>query len=316
MAIQFRCETCGKLLSVPGGSGGKTAQCPECGHMMAVPVETTSFGDSMPGEHEQFRDAVSDNPYQAPAMENTAAEPNFAYSGVLKPTLVDVGDLFSLTWRTIARRTGDFVILAVIVVLIGLGFHVADVVMKTVCGMQVVQTTMPFRGMDGLYSIETFSLPYSLYGFVAWIALFWIDIGEIICFLKLIRGQAIDYADLVRGGPFLMRFLGVKILFGLAVAGGLLLLLFPAVIFALMFMISKYFVIDRQAGVTEAMGLSRDFMNGNKWNVFLFVILVLLLMIVGAFFTCGFGFILFAPILGLAYATIYLAVTGQISVVE
>lgn len=42
MPIEFKCPQCGKLLRVPGGSGGKKAKCPSCKAVVEVPAPTPS----------------------------------------------------------------------------------------------------------------------------------------------------------------------------------------------------------------------------------------------------------------------------------
>ena len=41
MPIQFRCNSCQKLLKVPDDSGGKGCKCPHCGEQMKVPLPST-----------------------------------------------------------------------------------------------------------------------------------------------------------------------------------------------------------------------------------------------------------------------------------
>ena len=36
--MKLKCTKCGVVLSIPGGSGGKTLKCPKCAQLLEVPV--------------------------------------------------------------------------------------------------------------------------------------------------------------------------------------------------------------------------------------------------------------------------------------
>ncbi len=40
MSIEFACKNCDRLLRVPGGSGGKSCECPSCGTLLDIPKPT------------------------------------------------------------------------------------------------------------------------------------------------------------------------------------------------------------------------------------------------------------------------------------
>ena len=48
MAIEFRCNTCTKLLRIPDEHGGKSAQCPECGNITQVPMVGSTDAQAPP----------------------------------------------------------------------------------------------------------------------------------------------------------------------------------------------------------------------------------------------------------------------------
>ena len=67
--------------------------------------------------------------------------------------------------------------------------------------------------------------------------------------------DAVDLSALWHPRPFL-KFLGASILLMLAIVAGLILLIVPGIIFALMFMFTTFIVIDRDAGPIEAIGIN------------------------------------------------------------
>jgi uncharacterized membrane protein len=90
--------------------------------------------------------------------------------------------------------------------------------------------------------------------------------------------------DLSRIGtiiPQIPSYLVSKILYGLIVLVGLLLLVIPGLIAAYMFLYVGYLVIDRGMGPVAALGESRILTDGYKMDLFLFSLVVALVNILG-----------------------------------
>jgi uncharacterized membrane protein len=91
-------------------------------------------------------------------------------------------------------------------------------------------------------------------------------------------------ADLSRlgdlAGIFVPYLIG-KILYGVIVLVGLVLLIVPGLIASYMFLYVGYLIIDRKIGAIEALKESRAITDGVKWDLFLFSLLVGLINIVG-----------------------------------
>ncbi len=322
MAIQFRCEKCGKLLSVPGGSGGKTAQCPECGHAMAVPVETTSFGDSMPDERESnVSSAPLENPYASPSMEETALdEPTVI--GELRHTQVSLGDLFLLAIRPLRRRPVEFPLFCLVMMGLVVLMHFAEETASELCFRSL--------GFGGLICVTL----------VFFVLVGWVSSGGVICFLRILRGEKLNYGDLLRGGPFLMRWIAFMLVYGLlAFAGAFIYFTFAtfdqisAILLAIFcgsigvwYLIGSSaticFVVDRDVGIVEAIRLSFAFMKKNMLQVFgYYLILWGGLILAGELFELapspslrlGLGQAISSAFIYFG-AVIYLAVTGQTAV--
>ena len=91
-------------------------------------------------------------------------------------------------------------------------------------------------------------------------------------------------ADLSKIGGLLPQFLpylGGKILYGLIVLIGLILLVVPGVIVSYMLLYVGYLIIDRNLGPIEALKESKVVTDGSKWHLFLFSLAVALLNIAG-----------------------------------
>jgi uncharacterized membrane protein len=77
-----------------------------------------------------------------------------------------------------------------------------------------------------------------------------------------------------------------------------------------------FFIVDRNASITEAFQLSREFTRGNRLSIFA---ITLLIGIAGGFFslcTCYLGLIVYIPYMMLAFAMMYLMATGQTTALQ
>jgi len=81
--------------------------------------------------------------------------------------------------------------------------------------------------------------------------------------------------------PQFLPYLGGKILYGLIVLVGLVLLIVPGIIVSYMFLYVGYLIIDRQLGPIEALKESKVVTDGSKMNLFLFSLVIALINIVG-----------------------------------
>ena len=91
-------------------------------------------------------------------------------------------------------------------------------------------------------------------------------------------------ADLSRIGeilPQIPAYLGGKVLYGLIVLVGLVLLIVPGIIVAYMFLYVGYLIIDRGLGPIAALSESRVLTDGYKLDLFLFSLVVAFVNIVG-----------------------------------
>jgi len=81
--------------------------------------------------------------------------------------------------------------------------------------------------------------------------------------------------------PQYPRYLGGKILYGLIVLVGLVLLIIPGIILSYMFLYVGYLIIDRNIGPIDALKESKAITKGSLLQLFLFTIVIAVLNIVG-----------------------------------
>jgi len=104
--------------------------------------------------------------------------------------------------------------------------------------------------------------------------------------------------------PQLPSYLAGKILYGLIILVGLILLIVPGIIASYMFLYVGYLIIDRGLGPIEALKESRAITDGVKWDLFLFSVVIGLLNILGVLFLFV-GLLITVPITLMASAFVY-----------
>lgn len=109
--------------------------------------------------------------------------------------------------------------------------------------------------------------------------------------------------------PF-WKYLGATILLGLAIAVGLVLLIVPGIILGLMFMFTTFVVIERELGPVDAMSESYRLTRGHKWQLFGFLLLLLLINVLGLI-ALVVGLLVSIPVSTLAFVHAYRVLGGR-----
>ena len=314
MPIEFRCQQCNRLLRTGDGTAGKQAKCPDCGAVVVVPDGSTEasepgdspFGAPLPSQSPSgspfgsgaagYQPAdETGNPYQSPSALGTAPATAYAQSaGEITPTRIDLEDIFSRTWRIYKEQWGACLAAFVVV------FAINMVLRGPIIFMQ-----MAFDGNDGALVL------LNLANIVVILVVVWINLGQMLYFLKIARGQPAELSDLFTGGPYYLRVLGAGILFGLIVVCGYVLLIIPGIILGLMLSQFAYVILDRNVGVMDSLSISKDLMVGNKLTLFLISLVGSVISFVIILLTCGVGILAVAPFMTLLAPVIYLGVSGQ-----
>lgn len=144
------------------------------------------------------------------------------------------------------------------------------------------------------FNVESVGFGYGLNGIWTLISLP-LEWGFCVFFLNLIRQQDIRIERLFDGYKDFVRVFLTEFLVALAVFVGILLLIVPGIILALMFSQAEYIIKDdKEIGCVDAMQQSAAMMQGHKWEYF-----VLVLSFIGwailSVLTLGIGFLFLAP---------------------
>ena len=136
------------------------------------------------------------------------------------------------------------------------------------------------------------------------------QLGYITLALKVVRGQTPQISDLFSNFSRLgTGFLAFLILMVPSIIGFALLII-PGVILVLACFFTFWFIVDRNLPAVESIKASFAATRGAKWDIFVFVLLMLLICII-AMIPCGLGLLIFLPIFSIATAHIYLALTAD-----
>lgn len=109
------------------------------------------------------------------------------------------------------------------------------------------------------------------------------------------------------------KYVGTKILTGIIVIIGLILLIVPGIIAALALLFATYLVVDRNLGPIEAMKESARMTKGHRWNLFLLMLALLGINILGAIALLV-GLLISIPVSLLAIAHAFRKLAGKAGV--
>ncbi len=347
MPIEFRCESCSKLLRTPDESAGKKAKCPQCGTVVDVPDGSSTAADesassafpppaatppSSPAESPSpfaglgDAPAASQNPYASPGLSTSVPEAKPSMTGELSHQKISFDDVVKTAWSITMDYMGPMAIFGVILFGIQIALGIFGQVINFAGQMSqevVVMGAVQFLNMVVNFIVQT-----------------WVGIVTVLFCTKMARDRRTDLNVFAQGASYFARALGVTIVLGgisflvvlvfagtpalitwistrdedmtaLAAIGGALLCVIPLVMLMLNFFLSMFFVVDRGEGVFAAMGQSRHYMRGNKLTAFLTMMVVQFLGGLFVLVTCCAGRIIFDPFSGLVLALIYLTATGQ-----
>jgi hypothetical protein len=149
-----------------------------------------------------------------------------------------------------------------------------------------------------------FSKPvYYVISLTFWIISILLGIGLAKSYLQISRDEEPDIFELFNNWRLLIPYVLGAICYGLAVFGGLLLLIIPGIILMIAFQFWFYLVIDKGLGPIAALKRSRQITKGSKWQLAVLGFLLLLIniggllcLVIGLFFTISISYIAMAHV--------------------
>lgn len=149
-------------------------------------------------------------------------------------------------------------------------------------------------------------------GLVQFVLNLFLEIGMIRIVLNLLDGKEASYRNFWSDRDKFLPFLGASVLFGIMLALGFVLLIVPGVIVLVTFGLYSYLIVDKKAGVIEALKMSASLTKGNRWNLFLFLLAGFFINVGGALLL-GVGLLWTIPTTTIAFAAIYRKLTGGLT---
>ncbi len=131
-----------------------------------------------------------------------------------------------------------------------------------------------------------------------------IRVGYIKIFLKMADGEDAKFSEIFEGYKMFWRYLGVSILVGLAVIGGLILLVIPGLIWAIKYSFSQIILVDTEGRPVSSMKESGAITQGSKWKLLGFYIVLGLINILGVV-ALGVGLLVSIPVSTFAIIHVY-----------
>jgi len=114
-----------------------------------------------------------------------------------------------------------------------------------------------------------------------WILQTVIQLGMVLIPLRFVKGEEAKFLDLFSGFPFFLYYVIASIFYVLILIGGLILLVIPAIIWALQFQFFVYFIVDKDLGPIQALKKSSQITKGSKWKLFCLALVIFLINLVG-----------------------------------
>lgn len=156
---------------------------------------------------------------------------------------------------------------------------------------------------------DDYSLILALIGLAFWILNMLVSLGGIKISLALTDGKKAEFADLFNGYSLLINFILASILYALIVVFGMVLLIVPGIIFAIMFHFYSYLIVDKNMSPVDALKESKKLTSGSKWQLFLFGLVLLLLNVAGVLALLV-GLLITVPVTMIAYAYVFRKLQG------
>lgn len=131
-----------------------------------------------------------------------------------------------------------------------------------------------------------------------------IGMGFIKIMLLLHDKKKAQLKDLFSQYRLFFYYLGGVLLYSLIVLGGLILFVIPGIVWAITYQYVPYLIIDRKLSPLEALKKSREITRGNRWELFGFRLILLLINLLGVlvFFV---GQLVTGPLTMLAQVHVY-----------
>ena len=139
--------------------------------------------------------------------------------------------------------------------------------------------------------------------------------GLMLMFIRRIRGERVELGDLFAGFNFAVPLIIAGLLMAALTLVGFILCILPGVYLAVSYVFVLPLIIDKKLDFWPAMEVSRQVVQKHWWAMFLFALVLVLIICLGALL-CGVGLIIAAPVTIAARSYVYEDLFGTAGSVE
>ncbi len=170
-------------------------------------------------------------------------------------------------------------------------------------GVLIYLPQMAIKNMETVWLQIVFAIVLQLFQY-------FLAIGILKITLMIADGKPVAIGDLFSGGPQFTPYVLASILYTLAVLVGLVLLVVPGIMVAIVFGYYGYFIIDKGMGPVDALKASAALTKGVRWKLLGFGLVMIILNAVGGLLV-GLGLFVTVPVSLVAVAVVYRRLMAQ-----
>lgn len=196
-------------------------------------------------------------------------------------TKFTIGDAVGFGWKTFWANVGILLLIAVV-------YFAVNLIPSLISGTAPEST------------IDAADLLSSALSIVCMI----LAIGMVKISLDFASNKETSVKYLFTEWRYFVRYILATVVYGLIVTAGLILLVFPGIIWSIKYGYYSYGIIDQDMGVIESLAYSSKITMGYKWQILLFKIVTGLIGILGLL-ALGVGFLVAFPVISIADAWVY-----------
>ena len=244
---------------------------------------------------------------------------------------LQITDIIKSAWKTLWENSASWALIMALFIVLNVsqaifGYKEAENVQVTDSDWSAYQegsiTEDELLMKDVLYSFESFSdegestqtNEYTLaegsgswlVDLVASILSFILGVGILVASIAHVRGQKKGVFEAIQEQNFMtyVKYLGGSIVVAILVLLGMILLIVPGIIIALVLSFALYAIVDQKVGVFESLSVSNKMTTGHKWQLFLMVLATIGINILGAL-ALLIGLLVTVPLTYLVWARTY-----------
>jgi hypothetical protein len=129
--------------------------------------------------------------------------------------------------------------------------------------------------------------------------------------LRVCRGDRPELNAVFSGGQFFLPMLGGQLLYSFGAAAGLVFCLIPGVILICGWLFYQQLIVDKGLGPIDALSASWRITNGQRLNVFVYLLLNIAVIVAGLAAFCVGALLVSVPVIAIANVYLYLKLSGE-----